>query len=265
VWLAKRWGARRKPELLLHLGRHRLVWWWPEEGGWRLLGQDDLAEGAAVAHVAELVARQFAAHPSARITLLLDSYWMPNMLLPLAGHALSRAAVESWAQGRLADLYGGVQGGHLVQTRYVKGESHAWVAGCARPLLDALRSGLAGAPHQILPSLGWAWGQAMRHPNLPKAGVWLVWAEQDRSLWAQLRQGRMVALNPAGAKVASVNDLAAGAGVAAARAGSVLANEPIVGLSLAPGVTQNLLAANGATIRWCPLGRAISEGAKHAA
>jgi hypothetical protein len=137
--------------------------------------------------------------PSVKLSLVLESAWLPALLADTGAALLSADEVEGLMRHRLSAHHAG-QGSDLsawnVRVDHRAGDRFALGYGLSpeikQPLLDAAER--AGVRLDALtPAFVWGW-QRMR--PVVKAGWWL-WPEQDRLLLARIEAGRVVALNPA--------------------------------------------------------------------
>ena len=137
--------------------------------------------------------------PRAKVTLVLESAWLPLLLADAGGALLGTDEAEALLRHRLSAHHAG-QGDDLsawdIRVDHRAGDRFALGYGLSpqikQALLDAAeRAGLR--LDALTPAFVWGW-QRMR-PAV-KAGWWL-WPEQDRMLLARAEAGRLVALNPA--------------------------------------------------------------------
>jgi len=137
--------------------------------------------------------------PPGKISLVLESAWLPLLLADTGGALLGMGEAEALVRHRLSS-YHGRSGDELsawdIRVDYRAGDRFVLGYGLA----PRVKHSLLGAAEQagvrldaLMPAFVWGW-QRLRPPV--NTGWW-VWPEQDRLLLARAEAGRLVALNPA--------------------------------------------------------------------
>lgn len=139
--------------------------------------------------------------------LVVESAWLPIMLIDTGPHLWKRAHIEALARHRLARLHE-VPGESIaawhVLVEHSAGDRQALVFGLSPAVHSMLVA--AGAKCQIQwsslqPAFAWGWQRLRGRRSLASPGWWL-WLEQDRTLLCHVGGGRLKAMN-AGAALTS--------------------------------------------------------------
>lgn len=199
------WLLERRRDVL-RIGRQCAEYWVSTADGLELharlvLGAEPGAVGMLEAELRGwLQALGGEASRANRVDVVLESAWLPVMLIEVGRQAWSRGQVERLARHRIAQLHlpPGVPADDWgLRLDHRPGDAQAIVYGLApstrQAVLDAMTaSGRRAASLQP----AWAWARqrlARRGPGL-RTGWW-GWAEQDRALVGRFERGRITALN----------------------------------------------------------------------
>lgn len=240
----------------LRIGRHAVERWKNVDGTLSLLSEHALPQGAALQpqHVTEAIRVLYSIVPTAPVTLVLESAWLPVMLVD-TGPALLRAAqVDALVRHRFGQHYSDgpdpVAGWEL-RIEHRAGSRHALAYGMTprlkQTLLDAARgAGLEWAA--MTPALAWGMQRLRPAKALPRSTGWFVWSEQDRTLVAQLASNEIVGVNAGASRVADDASLLRLIAAEGARLGVESTSEPIVAATWAPVPRA---ARSGERFIWC--------------
>jgi hypothetical protein len=136
--------------------------------------------------------------------VVLESAWLPVMLVEVGNPAWARSRVEILVRHRFAELYaiaGESVDGWQVLLDHRPGDAQTLGFGLAPQVRQAVLGALASAgvrAASLQPALAWARRQLLGPRRSPRAGWW-TWIEQDRALVCQVDRGRITAMNPAAA------------------------------------------------------------------
>jgi hypothetical protein len=131
--------------------------------------------------------------PARRADVVIESSWLPLMLLQTGTALLSAGKVQALLRHRLGELYGPVDEWDL-DLDYRPGDRWAVGYGLAPSVKQAVAEAAADAGLKLAsmqPAFQWA---ARR---LERADGWWIWLEQDRTLISRIERDRVVALNAA--------------------------------------------------------------------
>lgn len=209
------WLLDRKVDVL-RIGRQSVERWIDVPGGLHLQGRYTLG-GAGVlvgSDLREAVESLFATETAAknsrgRAHVVLESCWLPVMLLPLGDGLWSRRQVESLMRHRVEDLYGGAEI-RDIEVRYRAGDSsalgYALPASVRAAVQDSLGHAMVSAT-SLQPACVWGWQRFATERRSMREGWW-VWLEQDRSLVAWTNRGRWRTLNAGAPALRTAEELA---------------------------------------------------------
>ena len=188
------WPLDRRRSLL-RISRERVERWQPQRGLWLLQDQRQIEapESAALhAAVASLCAGAAAAYD-----LVVESAWLPVLLVPCGRSLWSRRQVEPLLRHRLGLLYGDAAdpvAQWQLELDHRPGDARCLGYGLSAATHEALsRAALAAACRWSSLQPAWTWGAR-------RFGVrdgWWAWMEQDRALLGCFIRGQVVALNAA--------------------------------------------------------------------
>lgn len=140
----------------------------------------------------------FAVPAAGKVVLLMESAWMPVLLIDTRATDWSQSQIESLIRHRLSLLFeeGASAEAWAVRIDHRPGErvalGYAMTSGTKDRLLELARK-LGFAWDGLQPALTWGLRQANAHAG----SGWRAWPEQDRMLLLLTRGGRAVALNAA--------------------------------------------------------------------
>lgn len=131
------------------------------------------------------------------IDLVVESFWMPVLLLPTGGSLWGARQLAPLAQHRIAQLPVASSAGWQWRFDHQPGETHA-LGYALSPQND---DGLAAWRRQVIdrevsiqPALAWHWRRLQRLRRASDCGWWTC-IEQDRALACHLHAGRVQALH----------------------------------------------------------------------
>jgi hypothetical protein len=209
VWRPSWLGGRHREEECLRVGRHSVQRWRSTNEGLVLQAEEAIAREATPQPrlLTDAIARLYPSVPQAAITLVLESAWLPVMLVDTGSGLLSQPQLEALVHHRFGlhyfDSAEPVADWEL-RIEHRAGDRYALAFGLA-PALKLALTDCARALKIEFAALSpvFAWGrERLRTARAwPRATGWCVWAEQDRSLVARIEAGALVGLN-AGAATA---------------------------------------------------------------
>ena len=198
MWRFDRWSSRD----VVRVGRST-VEHWRAAGTDLLLQQRSLLPSDRTPTLEDLeaaIAALLTHAPSRKIDLVLESAWLPVVLLDTGSRLLSNAEINALARHRFQRHHDTpsdpVAQWHL-RADHRAGERWSLAYGLPDRVLTAATSagkfrGVSWA--RIMPSLDWA---AQRHAARTRTGTWIVFVEEDRQLVLRLAAGRAVGLHAA--------------------------------------------------------------------
>jgi hypothetical protein len=204
------WPLRPRPmREVLRIGRDRVERWVRRPQGLMLIGyQDmDLSSGHRNDALAEAVSALFkgdepSTATSRHVDLVLESAWLPVILLDVGTTLWSTRQVEALLRHRLAQLYDERDdpvSEWAVQLDHRAGDLQGLGYALAPIVRDALANAAAAAGLQwasLQPAFAWGWQRLKAHRRWHRDdGGWWVWMEQDRALVARVQRGRVCAMN----------------------------------------------------------------------
>lgn len=193
---------------VLRIGRERVELWESAPQGLMLRGQHPL-DGAGEPNAAALRAalrgllhegsseQGETGSATSRLDAVIESAWLPVMLLDVGQTLWSRGQVEALLRHRLTQLYGDRDGLVCdVQLDHRAGDAVGLGYGLAPSVKQVVLDAVAAAGIRLAslqPAFAWGWQRLARHRR--KRSGWWVWMEQDRSLIGNMENGRVSALN----------------------------------------------------------------------
>lgn len=196
-WTLKRSSSQE----IVRVGRLQVERWQRPARSLQRVGSEPLARPREVADLTQAVAALFAdaAIPaSGPVNFVLESAWLPLMLVDTGGDLWREAPVEALVRHRLRTLYARAEddlSGWEVRVEFKPGERLVLGHGLDARVRHALLAG--AAQHRLaVQSLeaAFLWG---RRTQPASRNGWWVWTEQDRRLIACFEAGRLQALNSA--------------------------------------------------------------------
>ena len=260
---------KREQEYLL-IGRHALERWSGPATALSLVARQALPEGATLSstELQSALLLLFPNPPQMKITVLLESAWLPVLLLEVGATLWTPAQVEPLLRHRLHSLYGEPQGMPVdweLRLDYVPGQPFALGYGIPahlRQSLVAVGQALGLRWAALLPAVGWGF-QRLRSAyrardrmdrsnstNSTDKSVWWVWPEQDRLLLARMEDQRMVSLHPGLALTDSPASIVRMVAAEAARTGSAVPHAPIRAATWSSGMVA---ASASDRLEWCSI------------
>ena len=186
----------------LRIGRHSVERWTSADGVLTLQATHALPQHFAP-RAQDLADAVEALHPSSAampITLLLESPWLPVMLVDTGTGLLRKSQLDALVRHRFG-LHHSLQGSDgsdpvatwELRIEHRPGNRYALAYGLAPSVKQALMA--AAQPSRLdfaamSPALGWGL-ERLR----PRFARWWLWPEQDRTLVAQVSAGELVGLN----------------------------------------------------------------------
>lgn len=226
---------RARPDDIVRVGQHAIEHWAKASGGLSLLGSQKLPTDRALQSVDILPALTalFAQPPKHGVTLLLESAWLPVVLVDVGVSLLRTAQLEALVRHRLGLLYDSPDDpvGWDVRLEHRAGDRHALGYGLPLRLKESLvaASEPLGVRWQaMLPGFSWGWQQSRAVRSWPERRGWWGWTEQDRTMLARVDAGRVTGLHPALARVATTEAVLESVGAEAARLGLDVDTDPVV-------------------------------------
>jgi hypothetical protein len=198
----------------LRVGRRSVERWKNFGGTCSLVAEHAMPHEAApnAQHLNEAIALLYRDAPSAPVTLILESAWVPVMLVDTGRTLLRAAQVEALVRHRFGLYF--VDGIDPVATWELRieqraGHPQALAYGMPprlkRTLTDA--GGVAGLRWAAM-TPAFAWGcERLPTKRFSRASRWFVWGEQDRTLLARMAQHGVSSLNAGAERVASATEV----------------------------------------------------------
>jgi hypothetical protein len=222
---AQRWS--QTPQGLLHLATESLG---EEEAGGTsslltaltaLVGPGDLA---AATHTS----------PQSHSHLILESVWLPVILVELGTSTWAADQARALVRHRLRGLYDGAQeqfNDGEVRVDFRPGDRYAVGYAVPTSVMDTVNRvaslfGLRWASLQ--PAFAWGWERGWARRKWPLGQGWWIWNEQDRSLVACVDDGRVFTLNSGAARCVDDADAAQAVRVETLRCGAKCDGWPMV-------------------------------------
>jgi hypothetical protein len=201
------WRTRPGKERILRVGRDEVECWDETAHGLRLSARESIAQATdrvqALTRAASEVLSHGSEQPSSSVAAVLESAWLPMMLVPLGAALWSRRQAEQLLRHRLREVHD-LAAGYELHLEHRAGGSHALGYALPRQTRDAIRAAVESCGSRVAslqPALTWGWRVLSRRGYAVRDG-WLAWAEHDRTLVVRLHRGQVSALNP-GAPVAA--------------------------------------------------------------
>lgn len=210
-------GVKRRRDVL-RIGRERAEYWAWEAAGLALRGHQVLSAKPGAGAPLESELRNWlktigSDTPTRPVDVVLESAWLPLMLVELGRTLWSRGQVENLLRHRLSQLYSHASesaSDWQLQLDHRVGDAQALGYGLAPPVRHAVLGAMVAAglrAGSLQPAFAWGWQRLERRRRGIRTGWW-TWTEQDRALVCRLQRGRITALN-AGADVPADEEQAA--------------------------------------------------------
>ncbi len=206
------WPLERKRDVL-RIGRERAEYWAQDSIGLVLRGRLMLAAEPGAGEILETELRTWlqvrgGQIPRARsVDVVLESAWLPAMVIETGRTSWSRGQAENLMRHRFTELHmraGAPVDDWKLQLDHRPGDAQALGYGLASSTRQAVLGATAAAGQRaasLQPALAWGRQRLARRGRSLRAGWW-IWIEQDRALVCRIEHGRMTAMN-AGAPVPS--------------------------------------------------------------
>ena len=200
-----------------------------------------------------------AAKPMDRADLVLESPWLPVMLLEAGPLLWSRNQVEALLRHRLARLFdspGEAVAGWDLIVDHRAGDLQGLGYGLAPPVKAAL-TGVAAQFGvrwtSMQPAFSWGWQRLRRQRRSAAGSGWWLWLEQDRTLVCHVQAQRVATMNAGAAPLNDVTQCrqlvsveALRQGVAPDSAGTILAGwQPVPANVATAGVSWVSVGGSG--------------------
>ncbi len=197
----------RREDWLLRVGRAQVELWQGVPGALVLVARQDLGEPLRELHAGMLSEALTALWPQASglpargpvVTVIVESAWMPVVLLATGPRLWRSVEVMALAQHRFVEVHGPQAASWSVRVDHRPGEAHGLAFGIAPDVLAALQAA-SEARELVLaavqPALVWGFNATRTLADTHEAGWWL-WPEQDRHLLARVDRGSIQGLHPA--------------------------------------------------------------------
>ncbi len=257
MWLHDRLRGRAAASALVRIGQAQCQLWTQSSVGWALkaalpchhLKPNQVQELTAI--VGQLLTELPA---PADVQFIVDSRWMPVSWVQIGAAVLDKVQMDALLQHRFADVYGEEARKWSCRSTYVSGDPWAFAVGVPERLLAALAEACPKAPLDPAKNAGRtritgvessftrAWNQT---PNLGRGSWCLAVIEQDRTLLALIKAGRLTAMNVAAPPLHDVTNLQAFLGVQWLRAGVTHPPQACTLVSWEPLLNQDALRGEG--------------------
>jgi hypothetical protein len=257
VWLLDRLRGRAAAPALVRIGQAQCQLWTRSFAGWALkaaLPCQHLKPNQ-VQDLSSIVGQLLTELPApVDVQVIVDSRWMPLSWVQIGTAVLAKPQMDALLQHRFADVYGEEARKWSCRSTYVSGDPWTFAVGiperllaavaeaCATELMDseakAGRTRIIG----VESSFTWAWNQT---PNRGRGGWCLAVLEQDRTLLATIKAGRLTAMNVAAPPLHDVTNLQAFLGVQWLRAGVTHPPQACTLVSWEPLLNQDALRGEG--------------------
>jgi hypothetical protein len=224
---------------VLRVCRAAVEHWTPTPAGLALHRREPLERPMEVVPLEDAIVRLFAnsgtpvATPR-RVDAVIESAWLPVMLLAPGTERRQVAAIEALLRERLAALYDTSDdpvARWQLRIDGLPGDRQVRGYGLPMRMRECMARGLSVAgvePASLQPAWAWALAHASQRATRRHTGWWF-WQESDRTLLAGLARGRVVSLHPALAPMGEHFDPRAAAAAEAARTGLELPDSLIAG------------------------------------
>ena len=195
------------PSDWLHCSRRSVERWGVVSQGRRLISAHELDQkgSPSASELADGMKAVLKGAQGARIELMLDTCWLPLLLLDTGESLLSADQLDALVRHRLGLLYTretGTAGSWATRVDHQAGERYALGTGLSSDIDAALRTAAQTVGVRwgaLLPSFAWAWRQLRPDRIWPRSSGgkgWFVWRESDRTLIGLFERGRLAAFNP---------------------------------------------------------------------
>jgi hypothetical protein len=219
----------------LRIGRHAVERWTTVDAALALSATHALPQSSTPnpQRIAEAIAALYADAPDTPVALVLESAWLPVMLVDTGKTLLRAAQVEALVRHRFRLLHSdGLDPVSAWELRieHRAGGRHALAYGMTprlkQTLIDAARAvGLRWAA--MTPAFDWGLGRLRPAKAWPRSTGWFAWTEQDRTLLARIESKQLVGFNAGAPRVADASSLLALVDAEGVRLGIESSSDPI--------------------------------------
>ncbi len=234
------------------------------------LAASRLLEPGALDSLAQSLRAVLPAANSETVGLVVESAWLPLILVDTGGVLWSKAQAEALVRHRLRLLYDagpGIATTWTFRVDHRAGDRFALGAG----LPVDRRESLLGAAREaglrwtsLMPAFEWGWQQLQPHRALPRGTGWFVWIEHDRAVVGRVERGRLTGFNAGAALCENDQGVEQLIEVEAFRLGVDSRSESVVVGSWRPG-RSHAGRSGQSRIHWRSLARGKGPGPDHLA
>ena len=198
------------PNECLRIGRHAVERWKSVNGTLSLQSEHALPQVAVPQpqHLTGAIRALYSTVPAAPVTLLLESAWLPVMLVDTGAALLRAAQVDALVRHRFGQQYSDgpdpvaaweLRIEHRAGGRYAL--AYGMTPRLKQTLTDVARAvGLEWAA--MTPGLAWGMERLRSAKGVTRPTGWLAWPEQDRTLLVRLASTEVVGFNAGAPRVA---------------------------------------------------------------
>ena len=228
-------GDGTRPTECLRIGRHAVERWTSVDAILALSAEHALPQSSPPnpQRITEAIAALYAQAPDTPVALVLESAWLPVMLVDTGRTLLPAAQVEALVRHRFGLMHSDgpdpVSAWEL-RIEHRAGSRHALAYGMAPQLKQTLIAaarvmGLRWAA--MTPAFAWGLQRLRPAKSWPRSAGWFAWPEQDRTLVARIESNQVVGFNAGAPRVADVSGLLALVDSEGTRLGIDSTSEPI--------------------------------------
>jgi len=239
---------RTAPAECLRIGRHSAERWAAVDGGLSLQAQQRLPQDRALqpSVLVEAMAALYPSPPGCPVALILESAWLPVMLVNMGERFLRAAQLDALVRHRFAlrdpDSSDPVAGWEL-RADHRAGSQHALAYGLALQLKQALLDSARTVNLEltaITPALSWGMERLLPAKGWRRTAAWWLWPEQDRTLVVRILSNEVAGLNAGAPPVTDESELLQLTDIESARLGLGPMMDPIAAAiwSAAPRAAQ---------------------------
>jgi hypothetical protein len=258
VWPFDRGAARE----YLRVGALGIERWKGVDGGLALAAEHrfDRSPTESTRSIATALLALFPEGAASSVTVLLESAWLPAMLVDTGSGYLSKKQLEALVRYRMGLAYDdGLSpvAGWELRVEYRAGHRNAMAYGLALDFKQALQEAgeRAGVKWEAwLPAFSWGLQRLRSSGQRLSSGGWWLWPEQDRALLARFASNHVVGLNPVASRADTSADVLRMVEVEATRLGVAAITEPIAAASW--DSSRGIARMDGPVSWWSISGRA---------
>lgn len=229
------WPLER-PKSVVRVGRDRVELWRAGPRGLSMHRQSALqySEAPKLAALTAAISVLLADETlqAARLDLVVESVWLPVVLLEVGATLWSLKQADALMRHRVGHLYAERRepmSAWDMQLDYRPGDARGLGYALAPSVKAALVSAAAATGCRwasLQPAFAWSWRQGLAQRRWPRG--WWLWAEQDRWLIALVQQGRVTQLNAGAAPALDAAEVLHRVEVEALRGGIDAPDLPVV-------------------------------------